>query len=69
VIARRSSITTTKCCNLNNQIGTHRVINYQSGGAKVRFYTGYNCTDSYTSIGYVWEDMNLTPINSIELVP
>lgn len=56
--------------NLNNQTGTHRVFNNQTGGATVQLCTGYDgvgCGEKMPTWTY-W-DVNLTPINSIKLAP
>lgn len=54
--------------NLRGQYGQHWVLNNQTGGAKLRLYTGYAATGGFavvnpgTGVNY-----NLSPINSIEL--
>lgn len=56
--------------NLVNQIGTHRILNNQYGGAWVSLCNLYNgkATGSYVSYGQdQWRDVNLTPINSVVL--
>ena len=57
--------------NLQNQFGVHRVFNNQYGGAVVRLCTGYNGTGHCSAplLQYNYEDVNLTPINSIVLQP
>ncbi|ALC29450.1 hypothetical protein [Streptomyces sp. CFMR 7] len=56
--------------NLNNQIGTHRVFNNQTGGATVQLCTGYDGVGCGEKIApWSYRDVNLTPINSIRLAP
>ncbi|NQX26531.1 hypothetical protein HQQ81_04095 [Microbacteriaceae bacterium VKM Ac-2854] len=56
--------------NLSGQYGQHWVLNNQTGGAKLRLYTGFGATggsavvNAGTAVNY-----NLTPINSIQLRP
>jgi hypothetical protein len=57
--------------NLSNQFGTHRVLNNQTGDwAESAFYycTGYNGGGTCGRVQQgAWEDLNLTPINSVVL--
>jgi hypothetical protein len=54
--------------NLSNQYGHHYVFNNQTGGAKVRLYTGYNATGGSAVVNPGTQvNYNLTPINSIKL--
>ncbi|MGW1671958.1 hypothetical protein [Streptomyces sp. NPDC002324] len=57
--------------NLSNMVGTHRIINNQTGGATMQTCTGYNGTgcEGYLPGGGWWIDKNMTPINSIRLNP
>jgi hypothetical protein len=56
--------------NLSNQFGTHRVLNNQTGGAIALFCNGFNGVDCPTYLPAGWVvDINLTPINSIDLEP
>lgn len=58
------------CYKLYNQYGTHRVFNNQTGYATTSGYKSSNCGTGfvyYLSYGGVWDDINLTPVNSIEL--
>ncbi|WP_238937225.1 hypothetical protein [Streptomyces clavuligerus] len=53
---------------LYDEFGVHRVFNNQTGGAVVRLCTdraGRNCTASMGA--FLYEDINLTPYNSIKL--
>ena len=54
--------------NLRGKFGIHRIFNNQYGGATMRTCTGY---DGNGCQGYLreftYEDVNLTPINSITL--
>lgn len=56
--------------NLDNEVGVHRILNNQTGGATMRTCTGYNGTGCQ---GYLhpntYIDKDLTPINSITLQP
>ncbi|MFE4469761.1 hypothetical protein ACFRFH_13185 [Leifsonia sp. NPDC056824] len=59
--------------NLSGQLGNHRVLNNQTDGAKVGFYTGYDGTGELRTVVFTFEwwwdtNVNLTPINSIKLV-
>lgn len=56
--------------NLNNVIGNYIIFNNQTGGAKVRTCTGYNATgcEGFMNPGD-WHVKNMTPINSIVLLP
>lgn len=61
--------------NLNNLIGDYTVQNCQTGGASVIGYSGYNGTGSVLfeirgyACGGVAGSRNLTPVNSIRLIP
>lgn len=56
------------CYPLHSQIGVHRVLNNQTGGAKVLFCKGTNCTGCFTGLNAnVYSDIDLTPVNSILL--
>ncbi|WP_432148061.1 hypothetical protein [Streptomyces sp. bgisy029] len=56
--------------NLNNQTGTHRVFNNQTGGATVQLCTGYDGVGCGAKMPtWTYWDVNLTPINSIKLAP
>ncbi len=55
---------------LSNQLGIHRFLNNQTGGAKAwtcRNYGGTNCP-TYQPAG-TWWDYDFTPINSVKLTP
>jgi hypothetical protein len=53
---------------LSNEYGVHRVFNNQYGGTTVRLCTGSNGTGCGSPITeYTYDDVNLTPINSILL--
>jgi hypothetical protein len=55
--------------NLKNQVGSHRVLDNQYGGADAWLCLGYNGTGKWKNglpIGS-WNDFNLSPINSIKL--
>lgn len=61
--------------NLSNQYGYKRLYNEQTGGAVVRFYSGYNGTGTVLRTIYpdpnghnLWA-VNLTPVNSVVLAP
>ncbi|MEV0400922.1 hypothetical protein [Actinoallomurus sp. NPDC050550] len=59
------------CYKLYNQYGTHRVLNNQTGYAPTDGYTSSNCStgfEYYIASGGAWADVNLTPVNSIDLV-
>jgi hypothetical protein len=56
--------------NLSNQIGNHRILNNQYGGAWVSLCNLYNgnASTGYGSYGQdSWDDVDLTPINSVVL--
>lgn len=56
--------------NLSNQYGVHRVFNNQYGGWYATLNKGYNGRYPVFRINqYYYTDYNLTPINSISLVP
>ncbi|EMF53903.1 MULTISPECIES: hypothetical protein [Streptomyces] len=57
--------------NLSNMVGTHRIINNQTGGATMQTCTGYNGTgcEGYLPGGGWSIDKYMTPINSIRLNP
>jgi hypothetical protein len=54
--------------NLTNETGVHRVFNNQYNGAIARTCTGYNGAGCQGVLAeYTYEDVNLTPINSVLL--
>lgn len=58
------------CYKLYNQYGTHRVLNNQTGYAPTDGYTSSNCSTGfsyYIASGGAWADVDLTPVNSIDL--
>ncbi len=56
--------------NLSNMYGTHRVFNNQTDNAVVSFCTGWNGTNCFFTMGsWTYTDINLTPVNSIKLMP
>lgn len=56
--------------NLSNQYGVHRVFNNQYGGWYATLNKGYNGANPVFRINeYYYTDYNLTPINSVSLVP
>jgi len=58
------------CYKLYNQYGTHRVLNNQTGYAPTDGYTSSNCGKGfkfYIASGGAWADVNLSPVNSIDL--
>jgi hypothetical protein len=58
------------CYNLNNMFGVHRIFNNQTGGAAIRTCLQFGCggCEGFLLPG-TFIDKNLTPINSIVLVP
>lgn len=58
------------CYKLYDQLGNHRVVNNQTGKAGMLAYSSSNCGTGYLGwLGPGGNDViNLTPINSIELV-
>lgn len=55
--------------NLSNIFGTHRVLNNQYGGGQVEACLGYNGTGGGTFLPGTSIDYNLTPVNSVLLLP
>lgn len=54
---------------LYNQYGWHYIYNHQTGGAKFKLCTGSNGTGCTAPLPPGYGDVNLTPYNSIVLLP
>lgn len=59
-----------RCYNLRNETGDRVLFNNQTGGATMRWYSGYNCSNR---LGVLYPPnswgVNITPVNSISLNP